>query len=123
MFKKKILIIDDDPNITELTKVLLESHNYKVLTVCDGVSGLQEAKKHKPRLIILDIMMPNVDGISICKSLKSDKKTKNIPVIILTVKWLDEDQKRALNAGASCYITKPFETNELLKKIREILKA
>ena len=123
MFKKKILIIDDDPDISGLTKVLLESHNYKVSTFGDGVSGLKEAKKNKPHLIILDIMMPNMDGINVCKSLKSDKKTKDIPVIILTVKWLDADQKRALDAGACCCITKPFETDELLKKIGEVLKS
>lgn len=123
MRKKKILMIDDDVNITELSKVLLESHNYKVSVVHDSTEGLKKAKKIKPHLIILDIMMPNIDGIDICKSLKENKKTKDIPVIILTVKWMAEDQRRGLDAGACCYITKPFETEELLDKVEEILQS
>ncbi len=123
MRKKKILIIDDDVNIIELTKVLLESHNYKVSVARDAIEGMKKAKKVKPHLIILDIMMPNINGINTCKSLKEDKKTKDIPVIILTVKWMAEDQRKGLDAGACCYITKPFETEELLAKVEEILQA
>jgi len=123
MRKKKILIIDDDVNIIELTKVLLESHNYKVSVARDATEGRKKAKKVKPHLNILDIMMPNINGINTCKSLKGDKKTKDIPVIILTVKWMAEDQRKGLDAGACCYITKPFETEELLTKVEEILQA
>ncbi|MFH1783898.1 MAG: response regulator [bacterium] len=121
MKKKKILIIDDDHNFIELTRTLFESHNYKVVAAYNSMEGIQKAKKEKPHLIILDIMMPKMDGVNACKALKDEKKTKDIPIIILTVKWMDEDRDEAMKAGAACYMTKPFETQALLLRIKQIM--
>jgi DNA-binding response OmpR family regulator len=121
MAKKKVLIIDDDPNISELTKVLLEAQDYQVISAPGAAEGIKKAKSKKPDLVILDIMMPEMDGISVCQKLKADKKTGNIPIMMLTVKWLAEDKKKSLEAGACCYMTKPFETKELVEKVKQIL--
>ncbi|MFH1239358.1 MAG: response regulator [bacterium] len=123
MVKKKVLIIDDDPNIGELTKVLLESSNYQVLSAGNAAEGIKKARSKKPNLIILDIMMPEVDGINVCRKLKADKKTKDIPVIMLTVKWLADDKKKSLEAGACCYMTKPFDNKELARKVTEFIRG
>lgn len=118
---KKILIIDDEPDLVKGLQVILKAHGYKVLAAFDGVIGLQLAHREKPDLIILDVMMPGMDGYKVCENLKNSSVTWEIPIIFLTAKDQPQHEKLAYEKGASYYIKKPFESAELLKKISEIL--
>lgn len=117
---KRILIIDDQPEVIELLKDLLEHNKFEVLTATDGVEGLAKAKTHKPDLIILDITMPVMDGYDFIKELKSDEDFKKIPVIVITgrvqLKEIFDEQ------GVSDYVMKPFDKKELLGKIKKLTK-
>ncbi len=119
---KKILIIDDEQDLCETIKARLESNNFKVATAKDGREGLDKVKEYKPDLIILDLMMPGMDGFEVCKRLKKDIKTSATPVIILTALEQEDAAKKALLIGAEGYMVKPFEQDALLFTIREFLK-
>ena len=121
--KKKILIIDDEEDIQKLLKIRLEQDSFTVITAGDGASGAKMAEQEIPNLILLDIMMPNVDGYSCLKEIRKNQKTKNIPVIMLSGK--EEEKVRDLFAfqKISGYVEKPFELDNLVSKIREILKT
>jgi len=121
--KKKILIIDDELDLITLLRTRLESQGYEVIYANDGDTGIAKVEQNKPDLIILDLKLPNLGGFWICKSLKSQDKYKNIPVIILTgVYKTEEDKNQALELGASAYIEKPFDAKVLLKRIEELLQ-
>lgn len=122
MAKFKILIIDDEADLVETLKFRLEANGYEVITSYDGQDGLEKARIKRPDLIILDIMLPKLDGYKICRMLKFDKKYKNIPVIMFTARAQESDKEMGLEVGADAYITKPFEPNTLLNKIKELLK-
>ena len=111
---KKVMIVDDEFTIRELVELTLEP-DYRVLKVDSGITALETIKKTRPDLIILDIMMPKLDGFQVCTILKSNDETKEIPIIILTAKHSIEDVKESIRADCDEYITKPFEP-ELLKK-------
>ena len=121
--KKKILIIDDEEDIQKLLKIRLEQDSFTVMTAGDGASGAKIAEQEIPDLILLDIMMPNVDGYSCLKEIRKSQKTKNTPVIMLSGK--EEEKVRDLFAfqKISGYVEKPFELDNLVSKIREILKT
>ena len=121
--KKKILIIDDEEDIQKLLKIRLEQDSLTVVTAGDGASGAKMAEQEMPDLILMDIMMPNVDGYSCLKEVRKNQKTKNIPVIMLSGK--EEEKVRDLFAfqKISGYVEKPFELDNLVSKIREILKT
>ena len=120
--KKKILIIDDEEDIQKLLKIRLEQDSFTVITAGDGASGAKMAEQEIPNLILLDIMMPNVDGYSCLKEIRKNQKTKNIPVIMLSGK--EEEKVRDLFAfqKISGYVEKPFELDNLVTKIKEMLK-
>ncbi|MBU0900304.1 response regulator [bacterium] len=118
---KKILIIDDDPDIVGVLKLLLEIAHYQVIETFNGKEGLERADKDQPDLILLDIMMPVMDGWEVCKKLKGCLKTSPIPVIILTAKSEEENEKRAKKEGVVDYLTKPFLPLSLLKKIEKAI--
>ncbi|MFH0799835.1 MAG: response regulator [Pseudomonadota bacterium] len=120
--KKRILIIDDEREIADLLKVRLEMANYEVLTANDGQEGLDRARSDKPDLILLDVMMPKLNGYQACRELKNSESTKNIPVMILTAKTQDSDKFWGKEVGADDFITKPFESSNLLKKVKGLLK-
>lgn len=120
--EKKILIIDDEQDLCETVKAQLESNNFKVATAKDGPEGLDKVKEYKPDLIILDLMMPGMDGFEVCRRLKKDTKTASIPVIVLTALDQEDAAKKALSMGAEGYMVKPFEQDALLFTIREFLK-
>lgn len=120
--KKKILIVDDEPQLVELIKIRLESCGYEALTALDGQAGLDRAKKDKPDLIILDLMLPKIDGYKICRILKFDQKYKSIPIVMFTARAQESDEKLGYEVGADAYIVKPFEASALLAKIKELLK-
>ncbi len=120
---KTILIVEDEVNLVELLKFRLESKGYNVETAFDGEDGLDKIGKVRPDLIILDIMMPKIDGYEVCRRLKADQKTKDIPIIILTARTQNKDMDQAQAVGADSFITKPFEPTDLLKEIEKLLKA
>src|SRR5690606_35070585 len=119
---KKVLIIDDLPENVFLLQDRLEHEGYEVLTAYDGPSGIERAMKELPDLVLLDVMMPGMTGIEVCKKLVSDPITSNIPIILVTAKSGAEDTKEGLEAGAFDYIKKPFNRVELLARVNSALK-
>ena len=118
---KKILIIDDDPTSLKLTQGRLQANGYEVDISSDAPEGLEKAIKFKPDLIILDVMMPIVNGYNFCRLVKSQEASRHIPIILLTSRSEAEDRKIGKEVGADAYITKPFDIEELLKTVRDLL--
>ena len=118
----KVLVIDDEKHIVELHKFNLEIMDYDVYSSYDGFDGFIKAKEINPDLILLDWMLPNISGIDLLKKIRSDKDLKNIPVIMLTAKNIENDKIDGLNAGADDYITKPFSIKELLARSNSVLR-
>ena len=119
---KRILIVDDEEGIVKVVKMYLEHHDYEVITAGDGQEGLEKAKTDKPDLIVLDLMLPKINGYKVCGLLKKDTRYAKIPVILFTAKAQEKDIKLGQEVGADAYITKPFEPEILLAKIKELLK-
>jgi len=117
-----IHIVEDEQPIITLVKYNLEKEGYKVSFSDNGNDGIEDIKKLSPDLVLLDWMLPDFSGVEICKSLKKDKKFKDIPIIMLTAKGEDEDKIKGLNSGADDYITKPFSFPELLARIKALLR-
>lgn len=120
---KRILVIDDLPENVFMLQDRLEHEGYEVLTAYDGRSGIQKAQAELPDLILLDIMMPDINGIEVCRTLVKDSNTSDIPIILVTAKTGAEDTKEGLDAGAFDYIKKPFNKIELLARVRSALKV
>ena len=118
---KRILIVDDEEGIIKLVKMYLEHHRYEVITANDGQVGLSKAKTEKPDLIVLDLMLPKIDGYKVCGLLKRDAGYAKTPVILFTARAQEKDVKLGEEVGADAYITKPFEPEILLAKIKELL--
>ena len=121
MAKGKILVVDDEIYIVHILDFSLGMEGYEVVTALDGEQALEKARTEHPDLIVLDIMMPKLDGYETCKALKSDETTKNIPVILLSAKGRNVDQKVGFEVGADDYITKPFSPRKLVERINAIL--
>jgi CheY-like chemotaxis protein len=117
----KILVVDDEPSIVKLVKTTLESRGYDVITAFDGQEAIIEAKLHKPDLILLDVMMPHMDGNEARKRLLADPVTKDIPVIHLTAVGDFDKQREALSDGATDYIVKPFTPSDLANQVGDML--
>lgn len=117
MAKSKVLIIDDEPDIIETLTYMLQARNYEIISASDGIEGLLKAKSESPDIILLDIMMPGMDGYEVCSKLKKDNSVKNIPVIMLTAKGDAEAVIKAHRLGANDYIVKPFNLPTLLNKL------
>lgn len=120
--RKKILVIEDEPHISKLVTFILEKQGFKVLQAFVGQEGLEMAKKEKPNLIVLDVMMPNMDGFEAAKRLTSMRETKDIPIIMLSSAAQFKHKMMGIEAGAVDYITKPFDKDELIEKVKEHLK-
>ena len=120
--KKRILLVDDEKQLVEMMQMRLEAGGYAVLSAYDGQEALDKARTEKPDLIILDLMLPKVDGYKVCRMLKFDEKYKNIPVILFSARAQEEDIKLGKEVGAEAYITKQFDPAILLAKIKELLK-
>ncbi len=118
----KILVIDDDTSINELIKVNLELAGYTVFQAYDGIKGFALAKQELPSLIVLDVMMPEVDGFTVAKRIRENPETKNIPIIMLTALSQLNDKINGFNIGVDDYLVKPFEIEELLVRVRALLK-
>lgn len=122
MTKKRILIVDDEKDFVEMIKLRLEASGYKVIPAFDGIQGVVLAKRNKPDLIILDVMMPAGDGYLVCERLKMSSFTRSIPIIFLTAKSRPEDEAKAYKVGAKYYLTKPYEKEVLLETVRRALE-
>ncbi len=118
----KVLVVDDEEHIVELIKFNLENNGYDVITAFDGKQALEKAKEEMPDLIILDLMLPIIDGIDVCKKIKNNDGTENIPIIMLTAKSEEADKVIGLEIGADDYMTKPFSVRELMARIKAVLR-
>jgi two-component system, OmpR family, alkaline phosphatase synthesis response regulator PhoP len=117
----KILIVDDEEDIVTALSIRLKAMGYDVLFAYDGMSALSKAREEKPNLILLDIMIPKLDGYKICRILKFDEQYRHIPIIMITAKGSDANKKMGEEVGTDAYIIKPFNPEELMTKIRELL--
>jgi len=122
MPKKRILLIEDEADMVYALTLQLEAINCEVLSAVDGQAGLDMARKEKPDLIILDLMLPKLDGYKVCRMLKFDERYKKIPIIMFTARVQEQDKKLGQEVGADAYITKPFDSKVLLDKINALLK-
>jgi two-component system alkaline phosphatase synthesis response regulator PhoP len=121
MSKGRILVVDDEIYIVHILDFSLGMEGYEVLTALDGEQALERLKNDKPDLIVLDIMMPKVDGYEVCRTIKSNPDTQHIPVILLSAKGRNVDQKMGFDVGADDYITKPFSPRKLVERINSLL--
>ena len=119
--KNRILLVDDEPDFVQSLKVILEKKGYAVITASDGREGLEKARHERPDLIILDVMLPKMNGYEVCQLLKFDEKFWEIPVVMLTARAQDQDKVTGKETGADGYITKPFDPEQLIIKIKEHL--
>ena len=118
----RILIIDDDPAITELVSINLEMAGYDTVEAEDGIKGQALALQMQPDLVLLDLMLPKVDGLTVCQRLRRDERTSNIPILMLTALGQTKDKVDGFNAGADDYLTKPFEVEEMLARVKALLR-
>jgi DNA-binding response OmpR family regulator len=118
----KILIVDDEPDIVTALGIRMKAAGYEVITAADGMEGLDAARKQNPDLVLLDIMLPKLDGYKVCRILKFDENYRHIPILMITAKVTDINKKMGEEVGADAYITKPFNSDELMAKIKETLE-
>ena len=119
---RKILIIEDETDVADLLTLNLRKAGYKVSTAVDGASGLQKAREDRPAFIILDLMLPKMSGLEVCRILKSDTATAQVPILMLTAKAEEVDRIVGLEFGADDYVTKPFSPREVMLRIRAIFR-
>ncbi len=119
MTAKRVLVVDDDVKTVELVKLYLNRDGYRVLTAYDGVEALRQAREGHPDLIVLDIMLPGIDGLEVCRTLRNESE---VPIIMLTAKITDQDKLTGLSLGADDYMTKPFSPRELAARVRAVLR-
>ena len=122
MKKGTILVIDDEKDLIELLSYNLGKEGYDVIVAHDGQSGLDVVKKHRPDLVVLDIMMPGLDGLQVCQRLRADPRTGRIPIIMLTAKATETDRIVGLELGADDYVTKPFSPREVIARLKAVLR-
>ncbi|HBF12038.1 MAG TPA: DNA-binding response regulator [Deltaproteobacteria bacterium] len=118
----KVVIIEDEPDIAELVRYNLQKEGYKPVIAKDGFSGLKLVKNESPDIVLLDVMLPGMDGIEVCRKLKSDAVTRSIPVIMMTAKGEESDVVLGLGVGADDYVKKPFSPKELLARVKAVLR-
>ena len=120
--KPKILVVDDEPDALELIEFNLKSSGFDVLTAADGETALALARTQVPDLLLLDLMLPEVDGLEVCKILRRDSATSSIPIVMLTAKAAEVDRVLGLELGADDYVTKPFSPRELVLRVKNLLR-
>jgi CheY-like chemotaxis protein len=118
-----ILVADDDPLVLRSITFILKKAGYRLVTVTDGQAALDTIRRDPPFLAMLDVMMPRMDGLDVCRTIKSDPDLRHIPVFLVTARAMVQERERGLQAGADDYITKPFANKELLDRVREIRDA
>ena len=120
---KKILAVDDERHIVRLVQVNLERAGYEVVTAFDGKDALEKVASEQPDLVVLDVMMPYMDGFEVLQNLRKNQSTRDLPVIMLTAKAQDADVFRGWQSGVDCYLTKPFNPMELISFVKRIFKS
>jgi len=120
---KKILIIEDDPAVLRAISYMLEKEGYGVLTAVNGLEGLRKAKEENPDLLVLDVMLPGIDGFEICHRLRAESQTAQLPILMLSAKGQAADRATGLGVGANEYLTKPVERSVLLSRVEALLAA
>ncbi len=120
--KQKILVVDDEPEAVELVEFNLKQAGYDVITAVDGDEALKKAKANLPALMVLDLMLPEIDGLEVCKLLRRDAATAKIPILMLTAKAAEIDRVLGLELGADDYVTKPFSPRELVLRVKKLLE-
>src|SRR5260370_11539440 len=123
MMKSKILVVDDEPDALQLVEFNLKAAGYEVVTATDGAEALQAARAVAPNLIVLDLMLPEVDGLEVCKILRRDQRASAIPILMLTAKAAEIDRVLGLELGADDYVTKPFSPRELVLRVKRLLRT
>lgn len=118
---KKILVVDDDPYILMSLEFLMKKNGFEVMVARNGTEALDIVEKQVPDIVLLDIMMPDVDGYAICKHIKSSKKLKEAKIVFMSAKSKETDIRKGYDLGASLYVTKPFSTRQLLKQVQELI--
>ena len=119
MARRRVLIVDDDENIVQLARLYLERDDYEVSVAFDGPEGLELARRTRPDVVVLDLMLPGLNGLDVCRELRRDS---NVPIIMLTARTTEADKLTGLDMGADDYVTKPFSPRELLARIRAVLR-
>lgn len=119
---KKILIVEDEQDILQLVKLYLEKEGYRIVTAMTGPEGLKQVKEEKPNLVVLDLMLPEMDGLEVCKRLRSAPDTAMLPIIMLTAKAEESDTIIGLELGADDYVTKPFSPKALVARVKALLR-
>jgi two-component system, OmpR family, alkaline phosphatase synthesis response regulator PhoP len=119
--KKKILVVEDEPMVRGALKLRLEKNNYEIIEAEDGNAGLNAARSEKPDLIILDVMLPKMDGYQVARLLKFDEKFKHIPIVMLTARSQQADRDTGQAVGADAYLTKPFKSEELFEVVSRLI--
>lgn len=119
--QKKILIVEDEESLLKLESILLTTKGYHVQGVATGTAALKAVMENPPDLVLLDIMLPEVDGFEVCRQIKNNKQTRHIPIILLTAKKSPEDMARGKEVGADLYITKPFKSAMVIASIERLL--
>ena len=119
----RILIVDDEPNIVLALELLMKREGYEIRSVADGEQAVEAAGTFRPDLILLDVMMPRMDGYEVCQRLRSDDLLKDISIVMLTAKGREVEREKGLALGADLYITKPFSTRDVVHKVKEMLAS
>jgi DNA-binding response OmpR family regulator len=120
MQKSRILVVDDDPSVRKFVTVNLEARNYQVISAVDGDEALRQIEKEQPDLVLLDIMMPRLDGLTVCRRIREKSA---VPIMIISARDSEDDTVKCLDSGADDYLTKPFSLKELLARIKAILRT
>lgn len=118
---EKVLVVDDDPSTLRLTQHILERGGYEVITATNGLVGLQKAQRELPSIVVLDLMLPGLDGFEICHRLKNAPDTSHMPILMLSAKDQDSDKAMAERVGADGYLSKPVNAGELLERVQSLL--
>ncbi len=118
---KSILIVDDEPNIVISLEYVMKNAGFDVAVAYDGEEALEKVKENVPDLVILDVMMPKLDGFEVCKKIRENPAWKSVRIVMLTAKGRDSEREKGLSFGADDYLTKPFSTRDILQRVKEIL--
>ena len=120
---KRVLIVDDEPNIVLSLEFLMQREGYEVATAADGEAALEALAAQKPDLVILDIMLPKMNGFDVCRRIRADPRWKGVRILILTARGRETEVSKGLGLGADLYVTKPFSTKELMAQVKGLLAA
>ena len=121
--KTRILIVDDEADLVSVLRIGLEIEGFEVIVASDGEEGLRKAREERPELVVLDLMLPKLDGYRVCRALKFDERYRNLPIVILSARSGEQDRRLAFDMGADAFVSKPYDMAALVKLVRSRLSA